>query len=119
MDLAASLTALAAGVDGDDAPFFQTFSDIKAIIHTAAPAATTTFLDVLDPLPGQPGFKQAATRQGCLYAFASLVALKLGRPEPGVQPAGEKRAILAAVCVSLAALGLVPEGVNVDELMSA
>lgn len=117
MDLAARLSALAAGVDGDDAPFFQTLSDIKAAVHAALPASAMSFLDVLDPLPAQPAYKQTATRQGCLDACAALVALKLGRPVPAV--GDEKRSVLAAVCVTLAALGMVPDGVNADELMLA
>jgi hypothetical protein len=114
MDLAGCLSALAAGVDGEDAPFYQTFSDIKAIIYAAEPVVGAThFLDVLDPVSTPPASRHAATRQGCLDTCVALVALKLGR-EPA---AGEKRAILAAVCVTLEATGKVPEGVSINELL--
>ena len=116
MALSARLLALAGGVDGDDAPFYQTFSEIKAIVHAAAPAGATPFLDVLDPVSDPSDYKHAATRQGSLDACVALVAHKLGLSQPAV---GEKRAVLAAVCVTLAATGMVPEGINIDELMSA
>jgi hypothetical protein len=120
MDFAPLLSALRAVVDGEDAAFFQAFAAIKAPIHAAQPAPGPPFLDLLDPVPADANYKLAGCRDGFLSTCVALASHKLGLPVPSrADPVlGEKRAILVAVCVALAATGLPTVGIDPDQVIA-